>query len=116
MNRLPSIALLMQEGHHPTNFLTAAENRLVFPNHRNGAAVGPLMVVARLSVWASEHRYGANERLVMRYSVPAVRATQNGQEMFLFFIPAIALKALPIKVEQFDAEKPYDHVDQGYQR
>src|SRR5690242_19392836 len=52
----------------------------------------------------------------MRYSVPAVRAVQNGQELFLFFLPAKALKALPIKVEKFDPDKPYDDADQGYQR
>jgi DGQHR domain-containing protein len=52
----------------------------------------------------------------MRYSVPAVRAVQNGQEILLFFLPAKALKALPIQVERFDPDKPYDDPDQGYQR
>src|SRR5216684_918007 len=52
----------------------------------------------------------------MRYSVPAVRAVQNGQELFLFFLPAKTLYALPIQVEQFDPDKPYDDPDQGYQR
>jgi DGQHR domain-containing protein len=52
----------------------------------------------------------------MRYSVPAVRAVQNGQELFLFFLPAKTLNALPIEVERFDPEKPYDDPDQGYQR
>lgn len=52
----------------------------------------------------------------MRYTVPAVRAVQNGQEIFLFFIPAKTLSALPIRVEQFDPNKPYDDPDQGYQR
>src|ERR1043166_9296398 len=52
----------------------------------------------------------------MRYSVPAVRAVQNGQELFLFFLSAKTLKALPIRVEKFDPDKPYDDPDQGYQR
>src|SRR5438874_3872290 len=52
----------------------------------------------------------------MRYSVPALRAVQNGQELFLFLLPAKALKALPIQVEQFDPNKPYDDPAQGYQR
>jgi DGQHR domain-containing protein len=52
----------------------------------------------------------------MRYPVPATRAVQNGQELFLFFLPAKILNALPIKVEKFDADKPYDDPDQGYQR
>ena len=52
----------------------------------------------------------------MRYSVPAVRAVQNGQELFLFFLPAKTLDALPIQVEQFNPDKPYDDPDQGYQR
>lgn len=52
----------------------------------------------------------------MRYSVRALRAVQNGQEMFIFFLPAKALKAIPIQVEQFDSSKPYDHPGQGYQR
>ena len=52
----------------------------------------------------------------MRYSVPALRAVQNGQELFLFFLPAKALKALPIQVEKFDPDKPYDDPHQGYQR
>lgn len=52
----------------------------------------------------------------MLCSVPAVRAVQNGQELFLFFLPAKILKALPIQVEKFDPEKPYDNPDQGYQR
>ena len=52
----------------------------------------------------------------MRYSVPAVRAVQNGQELFVFFLPAKTLNALPIRVEQFDPDKPYDHAEQGYQR
>jgi DGQHR domain-containing protein len=52
----------------------------------------------------------------MRYSVPAVRAVQNGQEIFLFFLPAKTLNALPIQVERFDPDKPYDDPDQGYQR
>ena len=51
-----------------------------------------------------------------RYAVPAVRAVQNGQELFLFFFPAKLLGQLPIKVEQFDPEEPYDAPDQGYQR
>ena len=52
----------------------------------------------------------------MRYSVPAVRAVQNGQELFLCWIPAKTLSALPIQVEKFDPEKPYDDPQQGYQR
>src|SRR5437868_7394369 len=52
----------------------------------------------------------------MRYSVPAVRAVQNGQEIFLFFLPAKTLNALPIQVERFDPDKPYDDPEQGYQR
>jgi DGQHR domain-containing protein len=52
----------------------------------------------------------------MRYSVPAVRAVQNGQEIFLFFLPAKTLNALPIRVERFDPDKPYDDPEQGYQR
>lgn len=52
----------------------------------------------------------------MKYSVPAVRAVQNGQEIFLFFLPAKTLRALPIEVEKFDPEKPYDDPAQGYQR
>jgi DGQHR domain-containing protein len=36
--------------------------------------------------------------------------------MFLMFLPAKALKAIPIQVEKFDGDKPYDHHDQGYQR
>ena len=52
----------------------------------------------------------------MKYSVPALRAVQNDQELFLFFIPAKALRALPIHVEKFDASKPYDDPNQGYQR
>lgn len=52
----------------------------------------------------------------MRYSVPAVRDVQNGQELFLFFLPAKTLNSLPIQVEQFDPDKPYDDPDQGYQR
>ncbi len=52
----------------------------------------------------------------MRYTVPAVRAVQNGQELFQFFLPAKTLKALPIKVERFDPGLPYDDADQGYQR
>lgn len=52
----------------------------------------------------------------MRYSVPAVRAVQNGQELFLFFLPAKTLNALSIEVERFDPENPYDDPDQGYQR
>lgn len=52
----------------------------------------------------------------MRYTVPAVRGVQNGQELFLFFLPAKALRALPIHVEKFDSSKPYDDPNQGYQR
>lgn len=52
----------------------------------------------------------------MRYTVPAVRAVQNGQEIFQFFLPAKILKALPITVERYDPGKPYDDADQGYQR
>lgn len=52
----------------------------------------------------------------MSYSVPAVRAVQNGQEIFLFFLPAKVLKDLPIQVERFDSSKPYDDPEQGYQR
>src|SRR5687767_10357937 len=52
----------------------------------------------------------------MRYSVPAVRAVQNGQELYLLFLPAKTLNALPIQVEQFDPDKPYDDPEQGYQR
>jgi DGQHR domain-containing protein len=51
-----------------------------------------------------------------RYTVPAVRAVQNGQELFLFFLPAKTLNALPIKVEHFDTAKSHDDPDQGYQR
>src|SRR4051812_11212398 len=53
---------------------------------------------------------------LMRYTVPAVRAVQNGQELFQFFVPAKTLKDLPIKVERFDPGLPYDDADQGYQR
>jgi DGQHR domain-containing protein len=52
----------------------------------------------------------------MLFSVPAVRAVQNGQELFLLFLPAKTLNALPIQVEKFDPERPYDDADQGYQR
>jgi DGQHR domain-containing protein len=52
----------------------------------------------------------------MRHAVPAVRAVQNGQELFLFFLPAKTLNALPIRVEKFDPDKPYDDPEQGYQR
>src|SRR5437899_69005 len=52
----------------------------------------------------------------MRYSVPAVRAVQNGQEVFLAFIPASVLSKINLRVEHFDAEKPYDAPEQGYQR
>lgn len=52
----------------------------------------------------------------MRYTVPAVRAVQNGQEVFLFFLPAKTLNELPIRVEQFDSNSPYDDPNQGYQR
>jgi DGQHR domain-containing protein len=52
----------------------------------------------------------------MRYSVPAVCAVQNGQELFLFFLPAKTLNALPIQVERFDPDKRYDDPEQGYQR
>src|SRR5688572_12300876 len=52
----------------------------------------------------------------MRFTVPAVRAVQNGHELFQFFLPASVLKDLPITVERFDPDKPYDHPDQGYQR
>ena len=41
---------------------------------------------------------------------------QNGQELFLFFLPAKILNTLPIQVEKFDPEKPYSDADQGYQR
>jgi DGQHR domain-containing protein len=36
--------------------------------------------------------------------------------LFLFFLPAKTLNELPIEVERFDAGKPYDDPDQGYQR
>ena len=52
----------------------------------------------------------------MRYSVPAVRDVQNGQEIFALFLHADALSVLPIEVEQFDPDKPYGDPDQGYQR
>ncbi len=52
----------------------------------------------------------------MRYSVPAVRDVQNGQELYLFFLPAKTLNALPIQVERFDSDMAYDDPDQGYQR
>src|SRR6266436_1088403 len=52
----------------------------------------------------------------MRYSVPAVRDVQNGQEIFTFFLHADALSVIPIEVEKFDPDKPYDDPDQGYQR
>src|SRR5687768_4427168 len=52
----------------------------------------------------------------MLHSVQAVRGVQNGQEIFLFLLPAKVLNALPIKVEQFDPNKPYDDSAQGYQR
>lgn len=74
------------------------------------------MMIVRSSVWASEHRYGGTKDKNMRYSVPAVRGVQNRQELFLFFLPAKALKALPIQVEKFDAVKSYDDPNQGYQR
>src|SRR5262245_47563028 len=73
-------------------------------------------MVKRPSVWASEHRYGVQKGTFMRCSVPAVRAVQNGQELFLFFLPAKTLNALPIQVEKFDPDKPYDDPHQGYQR
>lgn len=53
---------------------------------------------------------------IMKHIVTALRAVQNGQELFLFFLPAKALKALPIHVEKFDASKPYNDPNQGYQR
>jgi DGQHR domain-containing protein len=52
----------------------------------------------------------------MRFHVPAVRAVQNGQEIFTFFLPAETLIKLPVEVERFDPDKPYDAPDQGYQR
>lgn len=52
----------------------------------------------------------------MLHTVQAVRAVQNGQEVYSFFLPAKTLNALPIQVEQFDPDKPYDDPDQGYQR
>jgi DGQHR domain-containing protein len=52
----------------------------------------------------------------MRHSVPAVRAVQNGREIFTAFIPANIYAALNITVERFDPAKPYDEDDQGYQR
>jgi DGQHR domain-containing protein len=52
----------------------------------------------------------------MRFTVPALRAVQNGQELFSFFLSASTLKDLPITVERFDPNKPYDDDDQGYQR
>ena len=52
----------------------------------------------------------------MRFTVPAVRAVQNGHELFLFFLSANTLQDLPITVERFDPDKPYDDPDQGYQR
>ena len=52
----------------------------------------------------------------MLHSVSAVRGVQNGQEVLLFLLPARVLAALPIQVEQFDPNKPYDDPAQGYQR
>ena len=52
----------------------------------------------------------------MRFTVPAVRAVQSGHELFLFFLSAKTLQDLPITVERFDPDKPYDDPDQGYQR
>src|SRR2546423_13012950 len=52
----------------------------------------------------------------MLYNVPAVRGVQNGQEVFLFLLPARTLTALPIQVEQFDPNRSYDDATQGYQR
>ena len=52
----------------------------------------------------------------MTISVPAVKAEQNGQELFLFFLSAAALKSLPITVEWYNPEKSYSAPDQGYQR
>src|SRR5437868_8959424 len=52
----------------------------------------------------------------MKYSVPAIRRVQNGQEIFLLFLPAKILNGLPIQVEKFDPDKPYDDHSQGYQR
>ena len=52
----------------------------------------------------------------MRFTVPAVEAVQNGHQLFLFFLSASTLKDLPIIVERFDPDKPYDDQDQGYQR
>lgn len=52
----------------------------------------------------------------MLHTVQAVRGVQNGQEIFLFLLPAKTLNALPIQVEQFDPNKPYDDLAQGYQR
>ena len=47
----------------------------------------------------------AKEILVSRYSVPAVRAVQNGQELFQFFLPVKLLQSLPVKVEPYDPDK-----------
>ena len=52
----------------------------------------------------------------MQVSVPAVQAVQNGHQLFLFFLSADTLKDLPIQVERYDPDKPYDAHDQGYQR
>ena len=51
-----------------------------------------------------------------RFSVPAVRAVQNGQELFQFFLPVKLLDGLPVKVEQYDSSKDVSDPEQGYQR
>ena len=52
----------------------------------------------------------------MHVSVPAVQAVQNGHQLFLFFLSADTLRALPIQVERYDPDKPYGAHAQGYQR
>jgi len=51
-----------------------------------------------------------------RYAVPAVRAVQNGREVFSFFLPAHILAKIKVDVEKFDSNRDYDDPEQGYQR
>src|SRR5439155_23325340 len=87
----------------------------VWQSPRRDAVGRPGMMVIWTIAMGHQHLQGDREA-TMRYSVPAARAVQNGQELYVFFLPAKTLNALPIRVEQFDPDKPYDHPDQGYQR
>lgn len=81
------------------------------------AVIGPLMMVyLTIGMGQRAPLWWRKDISMSRYSVPAVRAVQNGQEVFLFFVPAKTLAQLPIKVEHFDPNKPYEDPDQGYQR